>query len=614
MSSRGESAAVEGARDRITGRGFVALLGRKANWSGPVTLTDWPLPWPFRDASVLPASFVGPHLVVAIIIITAASAALLPVLLNGFPNGPDIQHHYRWSLQFSQALRQGYLYPRWFADANNGYGSPAAIYYPPLSFYVSAVCNVLTRDILNSISLACWLAAVLSGFTMYRFSRDLLPVRWSLLASILYMWAPYHMFDLYRGNSIAEYWCFVWIPLILHSVYKIASAEDRSNVPALAISYALLLLTDVPVSLMVSLSVPVFFFLLARKRGALGRLLGGLTLGLAMSAIFTSSVLLERGYIKSGGLLVKSYQQTFLFERLLAVLRINPFSRADYRGHEGYLLEAEAAAVCLLLIWALGSAIIFRRGAFESRERLKLILAILAMSGLGLLMTSRASSLIWRMVPQLEYLQVANRWLLMATIGMCILTAVAFSRLTSNVKKRPLALVLLATAVLLNLVISIHMTTQRVVDRSSIPTWLGREGVPQEFFPAKWWNGRWDKDLEDSDYAVSSGDFTIDQVSGHGLNRTYATRASVESDIRLKPLYFPGWTAWIDGKEAPVRPGIGGHIQLSVPAGQHEIELRFGDTWVRWFGKVISALSLLIWLGLLFWAKRTKLPTGEAAL
>src|SRR6266849_2666276 len=100
-------------------------------------------------------------LLIASIIVLVATVAFLPIFLNGFPKGADIKHHYRWSFFFLQAIKKGYLYPRWLAEINRGYGSPVTLYYPPLSLYASAVFGSIT-DTLTSISLACWLAMVFS--------------------------------------------------------------------------------------------------------------------------------------------------------------------------------------------------------------------------------------------------------------------------------------------------------------------------------------------------------------------------------------------------------------------------------------------------------------------
>ena len=67
--------------------------------------------------------------------------------------------------------------------------------------------------------------------------------------------------------------------------------------------------------------------------------------------------------------------------------------------------------------------------------------------------------------------------------------------------------------------------------------------------------------------------------------------------LALHRFYFPGWQARIDGQAAPVYPsGELGLVTVDVPAGDHVVELRFGDTPLRRLANGLSLLSLGIWL------------------
>ena len=544
-------------------------------------------------------------LLVALIIVLIATAAFIPVFLNGFPKGADIKHHYRWSFFFLQAIKKGYLYPRWLAEINRGYGSPVTLYYPPLSLYASAVFGSIT-DTLTSISLACWLALVFSGFAMYRFSRALLSTGQSLLASILYMLAPYHTFDLYRGNSIAEYWSFAWVPFVFYSAHRIASTRDWRPVVYLAFSYALLLLTDLPVSFAITLILPVFLIILTRKPRDWIRVGAGLALGAGISAVFLFSALFERGYVDPSPLLTEGYEQTFMFERLRQVLHTNLLSRAAYRGYAGYLLEAELVGFGLLLLLFVSAVLVWTAKWIEPGPRRKLLLSILAIGGVGMLMTTRLSSFIWKSVPEMQYLQVANRWLIVASITACLLAAAAIFNPSSSIRKRTLALAVLSPVILLNLVISAHITTQRTTESETLAaTLLQADG--KEFFPPKWWDQRWNDDFDNSPFVLNEGDCALSLIEDKGLDKSYDVRANTESTVTLKPLYFPGWTAGLDGKSIDIEPGMGGHIQTSIPAGDHRLALSFEDTPIRTAGKAVSSVSLALCL-ILLWVATTRHP------
>src|SRR5262245_26890432 len=162
-----------------------------------------------------------------VVIGTGATVLMLPVFLRGFPDGFDIGHHYRWSYYFCAELKEGSLYPRWLAGANRGFGSPTLFYYPPLSLYSIAAFNFLARNLLFAIKLSCWLSMMLSGVAMYAFSRSIASRGTGLLVAVLYMAAPYHIFDLYKVNALAEYWAFVWVPLLLMTARQVFFFSSR---------------------------------------------------------------------------------------------------------------------------------------------------------------------------------------------------------------------------------------------------------------------------------------------------------------------------------------------------------------------------------------------------
>ena len=58
----------------------------------------------------------------------------------------DMTNHYFYMNQFEKGVRSGALYPRWFADANNGYGIAVANYYPPGFYYATTLVNAVFND------------------------------------------------------------------------------------------------------------------------------------------------------------------------------------------------------------------------------------------------------------------------------------------------------------------------------------------------------------------------------------------------------------------------------------------------------------------------------------
>jgi len=238
---------------------------------------------------------------------------------------------------------------------------------------------------------------------------------------------------------------------------------------------------------------------------------------------------------------------------------------------------------CLMLIW--------RRNRTGFGHQRRLLIAIVVTSGLGFFMTSRMSYFLWRSIAQLKYLQVTSRWLAVATAGTCVLAAAA--ALSGSGKKRFVPACLLAPIIILNLAISYHISTQHAIDRRTLDANVSQRDF-EEFFPPKWWNQGYDYKSEQAGYPLGAPECTLALIDDRGLDKRYIVRSGAQCDLNMKPLYFPGWTASIDGQQIQVQPGEGGHIQLTVPGGEHEVDLRFRDTPVRLAGKATSALSLAV--------------------
>jgi hypothetical protein len=70
----------------------------------------------------------------------------------------------------------------------------------------------------------------------------------------------------------------------------------------------------------------------------------------------------------------------------------------------------------------------------------------------------------------------------------------------------------------------------------------------------------------------------------------FKVNAEQASEAVINTFYFPGWRAWIDGEEAELaaEPKTG-RMTFSVPQGEHGVTLRFGDTPLRRWAKILSA-------------------------
>jgi hypothetical protein len=74
-----------------------------------------------------------------------------------------------------------------------------------------------------------------------------------------------------------------------------------------------------------------------------------------------------------------------------------------------------------------------------------------------------------------------------------------------------------------------------------------------------------------------------------------ATRSPTPFSLRFYTAYYPGWRGFVDGAEVPIAIwGDLGGMAVAIPAGEHRVELRFGDTWPRSLGAALSLGALAV--------------------
>jgi hypothetical protein len=100
--------------------------------------------------------------------------------------------------------------------------------------------------------------------------------------------------------------------------------------------------------------------------------------------------------------------------------------------------------------------------------------------------------------------------------------------------------------------------------------------------------------------------FYLDPPSGsvrviRYLPRTVELGVSTAEQTRLvtSETNYPGWRAWIDGREQPLETANTAFRSLVVPPGNHRIEMRFVPA-LFWWSALVSGTAWLCWLGALW--------------
>jgi hypothetical protein len=107
---------------------------------------------------------------------------------------------------------------------------------------------------------------------------------------------------------------------------------------------------------------------------------------------------------------------------------------------------------------------------------------------------------------------------------------------------------------------------------------------------------------------VVGGDADLNNLSQLSDRLAFSAEVRAPSQIRINVFFFPGWRARVDGKEAPVEVDQQGRMNLSLPAGSHQVQVRFENTPVRRTAYGLSATSLLLLGMVAVYGRRRRRP------
>lgn len=229
------------------------------------------------------------RLAAAAAILVLACLLMVPALLRPPMIHDSFWIDWVWADQFTDQLRQGNPYPRWLPQSHGGLGSPAFYYYPPLAFYLTGLFGLAGLSTYSSIVAAFFIGLLASGFLMHRWLVET-GARSPLLGALLFMALPYHMLDFYGRGALAEFVAIAFVPLVALGVKRAIAGRPL----LLAIGYAALILTHLPLALLTSLFlvVPYACWLCRKTPWSLLRLAVPLAVGLAVSAFYLLPALL----------------------------------------------------------------------------------------------------------------------------------------------------------------------------------------------------------------------------------------------------------------------------------------------------------------------------------
>jgi hypothetical protein len=509
----------------------------------------------------------------------------LPLILPYFKSGFFPTHDGEWAVvRLSDMYREikDLQFPaRYSGYLNFEYGYPLFNFAYPLPYYLGLIFVFLKLGFVNSIKILFSLSVIFSFFSMFILSKDLWKSKWAaLLSSILYVYVPYRIIDLYVRGSIGESLSFILFPLILFGIKKIYNKKRVLDIAVVGVLYALLITTHNIMTILFGIVVAFVLLvgLLKKDISFVVRLLLSLFFSLCLSAFFWIPAIFEKNLILLSKIPIADRSLYFVKPLQLII------PQWGYGVPTGQNPFSYQIGVPQLIIFVL--AIIFALKNIKKDKYAKIALFLVAVIVCISFLLFSPSAIVWKVTPLLS--EINYPWTLLAIIVFLI--SLLSGYLAKLGKIFTLIFVVLGTAAIFLFIP--YAKPQYTVNRgdtfyltNQATTTSSNEQMPL-----------WVKELP-----TKAPMQKVELLSGGPENLSYnSKKISFVVDlprseiVRINTIYYPGWVFSIDG----IKTGINysnkfGVININVSAGKHIIKGEFTETPLRLFSDIISLISVV---------------------
>lgn len=580
-----------------------------------------------------------------LIVLGFSLPVLWPLVGPSYLSSHDGLHHLYRLVDLDWCIRGGILYPRWLPNLGFGYGYPVLNYYAPLIYYVAELFHIFGAGYIASINLTYAVGFLGSGLAMYLFAKEHMGRLPAILAGLVYVYLPYHLADGYVRGALAEFLSFPFFPLILWCFYKLVTLKRLQYVAWSALSLGGLVLTH---NLMALVFAPLlaayvgFVWFREKDLKALGYVSLALLLAIGLAAFYWLPGFTEAKWVRLGQV---GPEATDYVRRLITMSDFfSPFLLYRYFPEHGVSLEhpmgwPQFGLLCLSLAIPLR----LRHPSWTSTRRHIIFFQCAAFVSLFMLFVY--SRPFWDHIPLLPYLQYPFRFLTLTTFTSAFAIGSLPLLLVDGAKDKATAPLSLrgrsGWAVLGVVIIVVALMITALPGLPVEPMYLPEHQEPltegtvnfatmaeYDYLTGLWtrlWGGPWlleylpvwvEEDrgeifLPSDEVPPVIQDLPPDDVPqitlGYQgpLSRELTVRTTQPMKLSFHSFYFPNWRTYVDGRaETPYPSGRLGLLAVDVPAGEHQVQVRFEDTPVERGGTIILLVSLTSILAILVLARQ----------
>lgn len=497
--------------------------------------------------------------------------AIYPLLNIGFPLTDDGNWMVIRFSAFYESLRSGQFPVRFLMRLNNGFGYPVSDFLYPLFMYIGVPIHILGISFVNTIKIIFIFCLISSSLFSFFWLRKLFDNISSLVGSLIYVYLPYHLFDIYKRGSVGEALSLSILPFILWQIERGSLVLSSIGVSFLILSHNSLAVLFLG---MIILYMGLNIYVSKQRKQLTYKNLSILIFGFGISAFFWIPAILD--------------------------LQYTVFNQTKISDFNSYFASLNLVGVISILVILLTVAFMLLGKIKIKQHRLALLMLILAI--VSIFSATSFSTTFWQILP-VSFIQFPFRFLSVTLICVSFLAASIVFVLDKKYK-------VIVAIILLILTYFFSLSYLKVDQFQNYPdtfysTNQDTTTVKNEYMP------KWVKVIPSKMYKskveVLNGNENPEILVQNANKTSFNVSLEKSRTIQVNTVYFPGWVAYVNGvKKDIVYDNPNGLIRINLDKGENNVEVIFEETPVRLFSDFVSIISLsCLFISYYFLRKKT---------
>lgn len=502
------------------------------------------------------------NLLFLFLVIIFSLPTILGLIHSGFPQTDDGNWMVIRFSAFYETLRSGEFPVRFLTRLNNGFGYPVSNFLYPLFMYLGTPIHILGANFTETIKILFAVSLISSSIFTFLWLRKVFDNLSSFVGSILYLFFPYHLYDVYHRGSLGEVLALAILPFVFWQIERKSLFFTSVGISLLILSHNSLALFFIPL---------LFGYVFLRNKKEIKFIFLTTFLGIGISSFFSIPA---------------------VYDLKFTVFNQTKISDLNLYFIDFITIKLLGLSFILLLIHSVISLRNHKSPKFAFSIFFVIFITFLTLS---------FSKELWFIFPFTNLVQFPFR-----LISILIpISAFMVSYLVGKEKsfKKQFLVVFYLLIILFSSKDYLFSEKYQYFDDSFYSTNMDTTTVKKEYMP-KWVKDK-DKQYVSARVENKSGEESINVSKVSAREITFDTLLQERRDFRVNIAYFPGWNLYINGSKESINYEKSGLIEFRLDKGQNNVRVAFEETNVRILSNLLSIISIVL-LIVVIYLKRLK--------